>query len=303
MKNPITKLLLILALIFLHKVEIKADIVLPAILSDNMVLQQNTNVNIWGKANKNEKITIKTSWSTLKYSTTANSNGKWKLVLSTPEQTNQPQAITIIGNNTIHIKNILIGEIWLCSGQSNMDFPVAKDKGWRTGITNEEEEMRDASFPEIRLFHVAQKLSPEQELDDCEGEWMVCNSENLKEFSAVGYFFGKNLYQELQTPIGLIQSTWGGTHAESWTSMQEMIYDPVYADLVAEFFNSKNNYTTDIKNYELKLEEYNLSLKKGATTLKKPKKPNGIYRIYNKQNKFIGLGIVQNKILKIDIRS
>lgn len=277
MKNPITKLLLILALIFLHKVEIKADIVLPAILSDNMVLQQNTNVNIWGKANKNEKITIKTSWSTLKYSTTANSNGKWKLVLSTPEQTNQPQAITIIGNNTIHIKNILIGEIWLCSGQSNMDFPVAKDKGWRTGITNEEEEMRDASFPEIRLFHVAQKLSPEQELDDCEGEWMVCNSENLKEFSAVGYFFGKNLYQELQTPIGLIQSTWGGTHAESWTSMQEMIYDPVYADLVAEFFNSKNNYTTDIKNYELKLEEYNLSLKKGATTLKKPKKPNGIY--------------------------
>ena len=118
-----------------------------------------------------------------------------------------------------------------------MEFPVAhnpKEK-WKTGIINEEQEMKDATFNEIRLFHVAHQLAPEGEKEDCEGEWVVCNPENLKDFSAIGFIFGRKLYKTLNVPVGLIQSTWGGTHAESWTSMNVMKNNPLYEDVLKQY--------------------------------------------------------------------
>lgn len=273
MRNITFLLALIISLITGFKT--RADVRLPAIISDNMLLQQQTRVNIWGKADPRESIQIKPSWSSKPYTTVADKDGKWLIKITTPKATTN-QSITIEGKNTIQINNILIGEVWLCSGQSNMDFPIAKSKGWRTGILNEEEEMKDADYPEIRLFHVTQKLSPEKELEDCEGQWLVCNPENLKDFSAVAFIFGRELYKKLNnTPIGLIQSTWGGTHAESWTKMSVMENDPIYSELVKDFYTSRDNYPADLKKYEEDFKKYE-SEKQNGSIGKAPKKPQGI---------------------------
>lgn len=271
----VIKRIAVIALLAFGGLSIDAAVKLPAIISDNMLLQQQTTVNVWGTANPQEKVSVKPSWSEKTYTTITDDNGKWLIKVKTPKATTN-QSIEISGENSIIIQNVLIGEVWLCSGQSNMDFQVSKDKGWRTGILNEEEEMKDADYPEIRLFHVTQKLSPEQELDDCEGCWMVCNPENLKDFSAVGFFFGRDLYKKLQVPIGLIQSTWGGTHAESWTKMSVMTSDPVYASLVKDFYTSKENYPADLKKYEDEKKVYDAEKAKGNAELKAPKKPQGI---------------------------
>lgn len=215
---------------------IEAKVTLPAIFSDNMVLQQNAQVNVWGKATPGEKVTVKASWADKAVTAKATANGKWTLKLKTPDaMTNQ--SITVSGENTITINNVLIGEVWLCTGQSNMEFPVSRhpDVKWKTGMLNETEEMKDADYPEIRLFHVEHQLAPGGEVDDCEGRWLVCNPKNLYDFSAVGFVFGRKLHKELKMPVGLIQSTWGGTHAESWTKLDVMKKDPLYADVLKDF--------------------------------------------------------------------
>ena len=237
MKKSIIPILLALFL-FVNLSSTSAKVSLPSILSDNLVLQQKTIVNIWGKGDPGEKIFIKPSWASKQVIAVANLAGQWQVKIKTPAALKN-QSITIQGENTLVIRNILIGEVWLCTGQSNMEFPVAKDQGWRTGILNQEEEMKDADYPDIRLFIVEHQLAPDNEMDDCTGKWMVCNKENLKNFSAVGFVFGRKLYKELKTPIGLIQSTWGGTHAESWTRMEVMKNNPLYADVLVDFRKEK----------------------------------------------------------------
>lgn len=201
-----------------------------------MVLQQNTQVNVWGKAAPGEKVTVKASWLDKAVTAKAAANGKWTVKLKTPKAITN-QSVTVSGENEITINNVLIGEVWLCTGQSNMEFPVSRhpDVKWNTGMLNEAEELKDADYPEIRLFHVKHQLAHEGELDDCEGEWLVCNPKNLYDFSAVGFVFGRKLYKELKMPVGLIQSTWGGTHAESWTKLDVMKKNPLYADVLKDF--------------------------------------------------------------------
>ncbi len=215
---------------------VQGKITLPAILSDNMVLQQNSLVRFWGKARPGEKVTVSTSWNKNIYTVQTPADGHWEMKIKTPGVMDN-QTLTVKGENTITIHNILIGEVWLCTGQSNMEFPVARDPNvkWKTGILNEAEEMEDADYPSIRLFHVEHQLAPEGEKEDCIGRWLACTPENVKEFSAVGFMFGRKLYKELQIPVGLIQSTWGGTHAESWTEMGVMKDNPLYTDVMEEF--------------------------------------------------------------------
>jgi len=264
MKKSIIPILLGL-LVFVNISLTNAKVNLPSILSDNLVLQQKTLVNIWGNAAPGEKISIKPSWTSKPEVTIANKEGKWKVKIKTPTALKN-QSISIQGENTLVIHNILIGEVWLCTGQSNMEFPVAKDQGWRMGILNQEEEMKDADYPDIRLFIVEHQLAPDGEMDNCVGKWMTCNKENLKKFSAVGFVFGRKLYKELKTPIGLIQSTWGGTHAESWTKMEVMKNNPLYADVLVDFQKEKatgnslckvpatlwNGMIAPIRNYTIK---------------------------------------------------
>ena len=216
---------------------LEAKVTLPSIISDNMVLQARTKVCIWGKANPGENISVIPSWNKQNVSSTAaGEDGRWKIYVTTPEAS-ENHFLTIKGKNVIVIRNVLVGEVWLCTGQSNMEFPVAHDPKvkWKTGMSDEMEEMKDADYPEIRLFHVEHQLAHEKEQDDCIGKWVVCSPENIRDFSAVGFVFGKKLYNELRVPVGLIQSTWGGTHAESWTSMEVMKDDTLYSDVLQQF--------------------------------------------------------------------
>ncbi len=209
----------------------RADVRMPAIFSDNLVLQQQSDVALWGKADPREKITVTASWSDRTWTTSAKSDGSWRLTIATPAPSTGQQ-LTVSGKNTVVIRNILIGEVWLCSGQSNMEYPTAHDPAmkWKTGMLYYDETMRDATFDEVRLFHVEHQLAADGEKEDCVGQWMVCTPENLKDFSAVGFVFARELHQRLHRPVGIIQSTWGGTHAESWmpaSVLKDKFYDDV----------------------------------------------------------------------------
>jgi len=185
-----------------------ANISLPEIFSDNMVLQQKSEVILWGWAKTGETILIKADWMDKEVTIQTGVQGTWRTTIKTPVA-GGPYNIHIKGHNEIILKNVLIGEVWLVSGQSNMEMSAE----W--GIKNGEEEIKNASYPEIRLFTVstATSLYPQEHLA---GKWSVCTPEEMKPFSAIGYFFARKLYKELGVPVGIINSSWGGTPAESW---------------------------------------------------------------------------------------
>jgi len=186
-----------------------ADVSLPAVIGDNMVLQRQTEALIWGWAEPSEQVRVTADWLPAEVATTANDGGEWQAQFATPDA-GGPHTINITADNTITLNNVMIGEVWICSGQSNMEWPL-------THVLNGEAEVAAANHPNIRLFDVerAIALSPKS---DCEGVWQVCSSETVGKFSAVAYFFGRELQRELDVPIGLINSSWGGTVAEAWTS-------------------------------------------------------------------------------------
>jgi sialate O-acetylesterase len=207
--------LFLISFLTLVSCQTNSHLKLPSLISDNMLLQQKTNAKIWGKASPGRKINVSASWNS-NGQAVAGKDGKWSVSLPTPEA-GGPYTISISGKDTtILIKNVLIGEVWFCSGQSNMEMPVA---GWPPAdtIMHSKETIASASIPEIRLFNV-QKVISGQPLDECTGKWEVSTPETVPQFSATGYFFGKKLHAELNIPIGLIESAWGGTPSESWTS-------------------------------------------------------------------------------------
>jgi len=201
------KLILLLILIFFFN-QASAEIWLPSILSDNMVLQQQSEVNIWGwTTNTSEKLTVTPSWNNNPVEIQAY-QGKWIGTLTTPKA-GGVYTITIKGHEEVVIQNVLIGEVWLGSGQSNMQWTPLQ------GLDNAESEIENADFPEIRFFQVLQHtaLTPQE---NTKGKWLVCSPETMKNFSSVAYFFGRKLHKELSIPIGLISSNWGGTPIETW---------------------------------------------------------------------------------------
>lgn len=211
------KKLLLLSIMISCASTLLAIIRLPPIMSSNMVLQQNSKAGLWGWADPSERFTISCSWTTVVDTVTAFNSGKWKAKVSTPPA-GGPYTITIRGRrNTIVLENILIGEVWICSGQSNMEMSNTK---------HIQDELPNSKNDKIRFFTVAKKTS-EYPQDHCEGEWVSCNEETLRRFSAAGYFFGKKLHTELNVPIGLIQSAWSGTPVELWEPAEVIDSDPV----------------------------------------------------------------------------
>ena len=197
--------------------ELFAIIRLPPIMSSNMVLQQNSQATLWGWSSPTERFVIISSWKTTVDSVTAFNSGKWKVKINTPPA-GGPYTITIKGRmNTIVLENILIGEVWICSGQSNMEM---------SNNQQIKDELPNCKNDKIRFFTVFKKTS-EYPQDHCEGEWVTCNEETLRRFSAAGYFFGKKLHQELNNiPIALIQSAWSGTPVELWEPNEVLDSDP-----------------------------------------------------------------------------
>ncbi|MEI7525948.1 MAG: sialate O-acetylesterase [Mariniphaga sp.] len=184
-----------------------AAVRLPAILGSHMVLQQQSEVNLWGWCGPAEKVVIKTSWDTITYKTSGGSGAKWIQKIKTPAA-GGPYTISI--NESTVLEDVLIGETWVCSGQSNMEW--SGDQGLKQCL----DEMPNATNQKIRFFYVPKSTS-ENPQENCQGSWKVCSPDEMKHFSAVGYFFGKKIQQELNIPVGLINSNWGGTAAEVWT--------------------------------------------------------------------------------------
>ncbi|WP_163400530.1 sialate O-acetylesterase [Flavobacterium fluviatile] len=215
MKNNIFKFVFILI-----SGTMMANVSLPNIFGDNMVLQRNSEVKIWGWGNPKEEIKLVSSWNNQEYKVTANNQAKWELKIKTPEA-GGPYRISIKGYNEVVLKNILIGEVWVCSGQSNMEMSVS----W--GIDNGEEEAKNATNPNIRFFTVP-KLTATTPQNNLLGNWTESTPETMKYFSAVGYFFAKRLTEDLKNvPIGLISSNWGGTPAEIWMPEEVVQNDAV----------------------------------------------------------------------------
>ena len=200
---------LILFLLLAVSMAAKARIVLPAVLSDNMVLQQQSSVKLWGWASPGEKIFITTSWNNKTDSVTTTGDAKWQLTVPTAVA-GGPYTITFKGSNTIVLNNILLGEVWVCSGQSNMEY------NYYNGLPDVKAALATAANANIRLFNIP-RTTADYPQEDCRAGWVACDSNTLKSFSAVGYFFGRKLNQDLNVPIGLINSSWGGTPAEVWT--------------------------------------------------------------------------------------
>lgn len=184
-----------------------------------MVLQQKSDVIIWGWAKTGEPVTIKASWLDKELTVNVGNQGTWRTVIRTPEA-GGPYSLLIKGYNEILIKNVMIGEVWLCSGQSNMEWSA------RSGIVNAEDEIKNANYPEIRLFTVYNSTSiyPQDRLT---GEWSECTSETMQYFSAVAYFFARKIHIEMGVPVGIINSSWGGTPAEAWIP-EETILNNVF---------------------------------------------------------------------------
>ncbi|MDR3094207.1 MAG: 9-O-acetylesterase, partial [Bacteroidales bacterium] len=229
MKTPVTKVLLIGLCLLAGINPSAARITMPKVFTDNLVLQQQTQAPIWGLATPNQEVTIITSWDKKTHKVRADQAGKWRVNVQTPVGGSTPYTITISDGKAVTLKNILIGEVWICSGQSNMDMPVA-GWGW-TKVNNYEQEIAAADYPQIRLLQV-DKVASNQPLDDLKGTgqgWQVCSPATIPEFSAVAYFFGRNLYENLNVPIGLINAAWGGTVAEAWTSGESLDFMPDFS--------------------------------------------------------------------------
>jgi sialate O-acetylesterase len=218
--------------LILAAISARADVRLPAIFGDHMVLQQETTLPVWGWAAKGEKVTVTFGSSTA--SATADDDGKWRVDLPALPAGTPPGKLVVAGTNTVTLDDVLIGDVWLCSGQSNMEFPL-------NSAFNSKEAVPQATDNQIRLFHVPETVAIGPR-DDIHAAWEVCSPEAARTFTAVGYFFAKNLRPVLNRPIGLIESSFGGTAAQAWTDLATLKADPSLQHFAAEFDKAVAKY-------------------------------------------------------------
>jgi sialate O-acetylesterase len=219
---------------------------LPAIFADHMVLQQQMPVPVWGWADPGEQVTV--SFANQKQTAKADDSGKWQVKLSSLTASDQPQELKVTGKNTLALGDVLVGEVWIGSGQSNMEFAM------RT-VKNSAEEIAKANYSNMRLFTVPKKVQAQPTSDisrETRGfqSWTPCTPESIPNFSAVAYFFGRNLQSSLHVPVGLIHSSWGGTPAEAWAKREYLEKDPSFATILQSEARAKENYPTQLAKWE-----------------------------------------------------
>lgn len=209
-----------------------ADVKLPAIFTDNLVLQRDMPVPIWGWAADGEKVTVTLGTQT-KTAMPAAPSGKWTVKLDAM-RAGGPCTLTVAGKNTITLKNVLIGEVWVCSGQSNMQMSVH-------GVINAKEEIAAANYPKIRLASVPTRGSQTPQ-EDFQGKWVECSPATVGGFSAAGYFFGRELSKSLGVPIGLINTSYGGSSCEAWVKRSVLEADPQYKPMLDRYAKMISDY-------------------------------------------------------------
>ncbi len=222
------------------------DVKLPGLISDHMLLQRDAPARIFGSATPGEAVTVGYRGQTVQ--TTANAVGRWEVWLA-PMTVGAAGEMTIRGNNVVTIADVLVGDVWVGSGQSNMQFTVQQSN-------NAEQEIAGATSPEIRLFYVPRKPSPVP-VDDVDAKWVVCTPETVKGFSAVLYLFGRQLNQELKVPMGLIHTSWGGTPIAAWISgpalsanARLMPFNTFWADVIAKYPDAQTQFQSRLKKWE-----------------------------------------------------
>lgn len=231
---------LLVAALGIFSSTLHAAVTLPRVFGNNMVLQRDKPIPVWGKASPGEKVTV--VFAGQEKVTTAGENGRWRVTLDPLPANKKPQNLMVRGPNELVFTNVLVGEVWLCSGQSNMEWPLDKS-------ANPEEEKAAATFPEIRHFKIPRTSSAFPQWNT-KGSWQVCSPKTVGGFSAVGYFFARELYRQLDVPIGLINSTWGGTAIEPWMSPESAAASPKLADLQAKIFLQSSHSPEGKKRYE-----------------------------------------------------
>jgi len=225
---------LVFLLVCLVAAPAAAQVRLPALFADHMVLQQGKPAPVWGWAAPGEQVTVRLG--DRQAAATADASGRWLAQLP-PLAAGGPHELTVQASNTITRHDVLVGEVWIASGQSNMEWPLRR-------AANADQEIAQADYPLIRCFTVTKAVAPEPQAE-CQGEWVICSPDTADDFSAVGYFFVRELHQRLGVPVGLINSSWGGTPAESWTSRAALLADPELAYLVGNWDQAMAKYTED----------------------------------------------------------
>ncbi|HRE82132.1 MAG TPA: sialate O-acetylesterase [Opitutaceae bacterium] len=224
-----------------------ADVRLAPLFQDHMVLQRDVRIPVWGHAVPGEQITV--SFAGNDVSTLANSEGRWRLDLPALTASAVPRELTVRGHSSVHlISDVVVGEVWICSGQSNMAFTVRE-------ALNAEEELAAAHYPQLRHFQVA-LTTADRPSETVQGTWTVCSPETVGTFTAVGYFFGRSLHLDQGVPVGLIHSAWGGTFIESWMSEAVLHSNPAFSSVLKRQARFREIYPDAQAAYESDLKEW-----------------------------------------------
>ncbi len=233
-------MLLAMFLGFFSEAEISAKVRLPALFTDNLVLQQGKSVAVWGWADEGELVVVQYRG---QVKTSRAKNGKWLVHLSPMVASATPFVLAVLGDNTIELKNVVVGEVWVASGQSNMQWPLSRTDNWTKAAAS-------STNPDLRLFYVP-RIKSATPLDDLQGEhlgakprWMLSGPDSTPEFSAVAYYFARDLQKALNVPVGIIHTSWGGSPAEVWMSESVLMKNPVYRKEILE------KYEVAVKNYQ-----------------------------------------------------
>lgn len=242
----------------------RAEVKLPAVFGDHMVLQQGGPIPVWGWADAGEQVTVTLGDDT--QTATADQDGNWKVKLSALKA-GGPHTLKITGKNALTLEDVMIGEVWICSGQSNM--------AWTVNRANDPDlEIATANYPNIRLISVPQ-VGTQEPQKDFDGQWERCSPQTVPEFSAVGYFFGRQLHQTLGVPIGLIDNAWGGSAAEAWVRRDLMAADERYQPLLQRWTEVEETYDHDkaLANFKEKLAEWQVAKAAGEEVGRPPREP------------------------------
>lgn len=274
----------VFVLTFFISVFASAQIKLPAIISDNMILQQNSKVALWGWAQPRETITITNTWNKKSTTVTTDASGKWLTYIATTKA-GGPYQLSFKASNKIEVKNILLGEVWLASGQSNMEFFIGKMRNPSyNGVINHEEVIKDADHPDIRTIDVPNKVADEPQTN-FNAEWKICSASTVDTFSAVAYFFAREINKATGYPVGIINATWGGTPAESWTKKEVLQSDSDLNQILVRYQKAVDVFPEQYQKYKTAFANWkeDTSKTKGPAP-RAPMGPNhnqSPYKLYN----------------------
>ncbi len=263
-----TVLALVLSLVLLSIGCAKtAPVRLPGVFSDHMVVQRGTEVPVWGWTEPGARVTVQMG--SARAVTEATEGGRFQVCLP-PQEAGGPRTLTVTSENTVWVRDVLVGDVWICSGQSNMAWPVSR-------AANAEKEIARATYPHLRLFTVKRTAAAKPEAN-CQGSWARCGPETVGGFSAVGYFFGRALRKHLDVPVGLVNTSWGGTPSEAWTSPKTVkrvdAFDPIvkrWNEQIAAYPEQKAKWETTKADRLAKWKE--AAAKAKAAGKKPPRRP------------------------------